>query len=360
MANVLSVISVCGKTGGTTVKLKKLVEESRHNHSVYFALSDSQIVKDFPENKKWFESTNVKVYEGFYGKNIFRYALAINKVIKEQNIDIVHFYFNFENTFAPILKLLNPKVVLIRSVVGYDEPLSILRSLVLKMVLKPVDRIIYVSNYIKKLYEHDYPVLKEKNSEVIYNSAIHISDKISDVASRKSLVSVSGLCKRKNLAVLVNAIGKVVHDHKIDCKLYILGDGPSRSELEVLIQKLKIEENVILLGYSTAVTEYLNKCSIYVHPADTEGFGIAITEAMYMKCPTIVSNAGALPELTEEGVNGFIVDPYNADQWASKIVHLLENEEVRIKMGNASHERALKLFPMESFINNHDALYEKV
>jgi glycosyltransferase involved in cell wall biosynthesis len=360
MANILSIISVCGKTGGTTVKLKKLVEESRHNHYVYFALTDAQTIKDYPENKKWFESSQVGVYEGFYGRNMFKHALEVNQLIKKQKIDIVHFYFNFENTFAPILKLLNPKVILIRSVVGYDEPLSAFRSLVLKMVLKPVDQFIFVSNYIKNLYEHDYPVLKQKKSSVIYNAAIHISDTISDVSSRKNLVSLSGLCKRKNLSVLINAIGLVVNKHKIQCKLFILGDGPSRSELEVLIQKLDIGNNVILLGYSTDVTEYLNQCSIYVHPADTEGFGIAITEAMYMKCPTIVSNAGALPELTEEGVNGFIVDPYDAEEWALKILTLLENEDMRIKMGNASHDRALKLFPMESFINNHDSVYDNV
>lgn len=360
MANILSIISVCDRKGGTTVKLKKLVEESAHAHFVYFSIYDQEVAKEYPINRKWFESTKVKVFEGFYGRNIIKHSLEIKKIIKNNNIDIVHFYFNFENTFAPILKILCPKIILIRSIVGYDEPLSKFRSFVLKEVIKPIDHFVHISSYIKNLYEKDYPLIATKQSSIIYNSAIHINDEIISPEKRKYLVSISGLCKRKNLAVLIKAVGIVVKVHKTDCKLFILGDGPSRNEIEKLILELDISENVTLLGYSTKVSEYLNKCSIYVHPANTEGFGIAVAESMYMKCPSIVSNAGALPELIEDGVTGFVVDPYESEEWASKILYLINNKELGIKMGNAAHKRACTIFSQNLFIQNHDFLYDKL
>lgn len=361
MANILSVISVCGKTGGTTVKLKKLVEESSHNHFVYFALYDKNSIKEFPQNKIWFgESSKIKIHEGFYGRNFIRHSLELFRIAKMNNIDIIHFYFNFENTFAPILKILYPKAVLIRSIVGYDEPLSFIRSFILKQVLKPVDNIIHISHYIKNLYEDNFPLLKNKNNNIIYNTGIYVSENTSHPSNRKDLVSISGLCARKNLAVLIKAMEIVVFKHKINCKLFILGDGPSRDELETLIKKLNLGKHVILVGYSTDTISYLNNCKIYVHPADTEGFGIAVTEAMYMKCPTIVSNAGALPELVVNGLTGYIVDPYNPEEWSTKIIELFKNDELCIKMANESYKRACEVFPLSGFVNNHDVLYNKV
>ncbi|WP_159476919.1 glycosyltransferase family 4 protein [Dyadobacter sp. 3J3] len=358
MAKILSVISVCGKTGGTTIKLKKLVEESIHDHYVYFALYDKDIIKDYPENKKWFASDKVKVFEGFYGRNFIQYSMDIIKIAKENQIDVIHFYFNFENTFAPLVKLFYPKATLIRSIVGYDEPLSKARSFVLNQVLKPVDHVIFISNYIKKLYINDYKSLEKKPSTIIYNAGIQVTDNISNPVDRTDLVSVSGLCQRKNLGVLVKAMEQVV-DKFPDQKLYIVGDGPSRKEIETLIEELDLKNNVILVGYSTKITEYLNKCKIYVHPADTEGFGIAVTEAMYMKSPAIVSNAGALPELVSQDKTGLIVDPYDPNEWAQQIIFLLEHEDIRLAMANESHERATSVFPLEAFINNHDDLYSK-
>ncbi|WP_338868976.1 glycosyltransferase family 4 protein [Spirosoma sp. SC4-14] len=361
MANILSVISVCGKAGGTTVKLKKLIEESRHNHSVYFALYDKEAIKDYPKNKIWFKGeSNVKVFEGFYGRNFIRHAFKVYEIAKENNIDVIHFYFNFENTFAPILKVLYPKAILVRSIVGFDEPLSKARSYLLGQVLKPIDQMIHISKYIKNLYETDYPILKDKKNTIIYNTGIHVTENISEPDYRQKLVSISGLCARKNLAVLIKAMKIVVIDNKIDCKLYILGDGPSRKELEALIGDLNLANNVILVGYSTDVTTYLNDCKIYVHPANTEGFGIAVTEAMYMKCPSIVSNAGALPELVVDGVTGYVVDPYDEKQWSLKIIELLQNKQLCNQMAYEAHDRALNTFPLSGFVNNHDLLYDKL
>ena len=115
--------------------------------------------------------------------------------------------------------------------------------------------------------------------------------------------------------------------------------------------------NVILVGYTNKVSEYLNDCAVYVHPATTEGFGIAVTEAMQMHCPCVVANKGALPELISNGECGFVIDAFNPKEWAEKIMFLFDNIKERILMGENAYLRAKRQFSLDTFIKKHEELY---
>lgn len=360
MANILNVISALTPYGGTITKLRALMKNSIHQHFLYHPVYDSE--KNIVEKEiRFYETINVTAYYGIHNRNIFKHVQEINKIIKKHNIDIVHFYFNFENSFAPLIKLFNPKVILVRSIVGFDKKLPFARRFIINLGFKSVENYILISNYIKNVYEKDYPILKKKNSQIIYNGAVNVSKEKNTFEKRKILVSTSGICKRKNIIVLIETMNIIKNKFKRnDIVLYILGDGDMRPQVEKLIEKLELKENIILVGYTKEVSNYLDKCCIYVHPATTEGFGIAVTEAMQMHCPCIVSNKGALPELVVDGLNGFVVDAFNADEWAKKIILLFDDNELRSKQSIASYERAMNKFSLKSFIENHDLLYKKL
>ena len=357
-SKILSVISVIGPHGGTSNKLKALISGSKHEHYVYCPLYNRERNAQLKEDYDWFTNTGIYCEYRCNGRNIFPYIRDIVRIVRENNIEIVHFYFNYENTFAPFVKLFCPGIKIVRSIVGYDAPLSTIRHFLLDNTFRFTNKYIFISHYIKTLYECDYPRLKEKQSQIIYNGAVNVKQSHIPYKQRKDLVTTSGLSKRKNVEVLVEAMNLVVNKYHKNIKLYILGDGPSRKTIEDLISRYGLKENVCLVGYTNSVADYLDNCLIYVHPATTEGFGIAVTEAMFMKCPCIGSNAGALPELIADGKNGYIVDSYDARQWADRIVNLLEDPELAYRMSNESFRRATELFPLQAFIDNHDKYYD--
>lgn len=360
MANILTVISVHSPMGGTITKVRALMMQSQHKHVIYHA--------EFTSNKdgvlhemEWYKQANIPAYYGLYNRNIFRNAQAVTQIIRKHDIDIIHFYFNHEQSFAGLVKLLNPKVKMVRSIVGYDKKLSFFRNLAVKMVLPYISNYIYISQYIKNIYEFEYPCLKRKKTHIIYNSAVNVTKEEQSIENRKDIVTVSGLCKRKNINVLIEAFNLIVNEyHRDNIRLYILGDGEERNMCENLIQKYQLTKNVILVGYTNKVPMYLNNCAVYVHPAITEGFGIAVTEAMEMHCPCIVSNKGALPELIIDSESGYVIEAFDPKQWAEKIIYLHDNVSERKRMGENAYNRAKLKFSLKAFVKNHDDFYDSL
>lgn len=361
MAKILDIISAVTPMGGTITKLRVLMTKStKHQHFLYHPGFKSN-EEDIKRETGWYIEHGIHAYYGIYGRNIFKNAQAVTRIIKENNIDIVHFYFNHEQSFAGLVKLMNPKVKLVRSIVGFDNRLSWFRRKVVRTSISFIPNYIYISNYIKNLYENEYPNLKSKNTTIIYNGPVNVTKPVKPFEKRSKIVVIGGLCERKNSMVLIEAMNCLVNAyHRNDIVLYILGDGPERGKCEAKIQEYGISKNIVLVGYTKKVSEYLDDCSIYVHPATTEGFGIAIVEAMQMHCPCIVANKGALPELIVDGESGFIVDAYDYKQWAEKIIYLKDNTEKRLQMGENAYRRALEKFSLEAFVKNHDNYYDSI
>ena len=359
MARILNVITAYNPYGGTQAKLRALMKASKHEHYLYHPGYDSDkdaIYKELP----FFQTIGVKAFAGIHNRNIFAHVREINRIIKKYDIQIVHFYFNFEMLFAPLVRLYNPKVKILRSIVGFDEKLPWWREKVISFAMRYVDHFILISNYIKTLYEGTYPILKSKSSEIIYNGAVNITNCGGYNKNRKYLVTTSGICVRKNLTVLVEAMNIVKNEYKRnDIVLQILGDG-DRNLVTNPISKYHLEDVVQIVGYANNVPQYLENCAIYVHSAITEGFGIAVTEAMQMYCPCIVADKGALPELVKDGENGYVIDAFDPKVWADKIVKLMDNYELREKFANNSYTRAISIFNINTFIEKHEELYSSI
>lgn len=357
MARILNVISAVTPKGGTIAKLRVLMTQSKmHEHFIYqpsFKSVESQLLME----KDWYKQHEIPSYYSTYGRNIFKNAWAITKIIKEHHIDIVHFYFNHEQTFASLVKLLNPNAVLVRSFEGHNK-LSLFRKLLLQTALPFIPNYIYISRFIKSIYEKEYSCLKKKNTCIIYNAPINVKTVRKKVQNRKHIVAVGGLNEVKNYRLIVEAMKYVVwgYDRK-DIILQLLGEGPKRKELETLIKVYKIQDNMVLKGSTDKVSDYLEDCAIFVHPATAEGFGIAVVEAMQMHCPCIVADKGALPELIVDGESGYIVDAYDAKAWAEKIIYLYDHPDERLRMGENAYKRAMEKFSLEAFVRNHDEYY---
>lgn len=98
---------------------------------------------------------------------------------------------------------------------------------------------------------------------------------------------------------------------------------------------------------------------MFVLPAYNEGFPVAIIEAMSAGLPIISTPVGGIPDVIEEGTNGFLVEPGDAEAIADRIVNLLNNRALNHNMGKQNAMKALANFDVSIVVNALCKIYEQ-
>jgi colanic acid/amylovoran biosynthesis glycosyltransferase len=137
-----------------------------------------------------------------------------------------------------------------------------------------------------------------------------------------------------------------MRDLKVPFECKIIGDGPERASLLRQINDLGLDAQVRLLGAKTnrEIVQHYQEASVFVMPSLFEGLGVAAMEAMACGVPVVATKVGGLPELVEDGRTGFLVEVGDHQELAGKIVLLLNDNQLRTKMGRRARRRATKHF----------------
>ncbi len=153
---------------------------------------------------------------------------------------------------------------------------------------------------------------------------------------------VGRLAREKNLPNLLRAASLVVKRFP-DTLFLIVGDGPERKRLEHLAKELEIEKNVVFEGMVEydSLPAYYRACDIFVLPSDHEGWGLVLVEAMAAGKPVVTTDVGLAGEVVEDGVTGIVVPRRNERELAEAIVRLIEDGELREKIGEEAKRRVL-------------------
>ena len=141
-----------------------------------------------------------------------------------------------------------------------------------------------------------------------------------------------------------------------NCKLLIAGNGKEKETLEKLIREKQLEEQVILLGYTTDLQKYMNIADILVACSYREGLPLNIMEAMLCKKPIIASRNRGHKELVVSEKNGFLVQPDDVMGYATYVMRLLENETMCVNMGEEGY-RIISYFTDASVKNELQDIY---
>ena len=182
---VLYIMSSYNIYGGTPKKTLDLMKFFKEN-SVLYVYNNT-----YQEFKYLFENTGGKVYEGFYEKNYFKHLNKLLKIVKDNNVDIVQTQFSMGETLGYLLKKFNPKIKLVAAFVGSNKP-STIKSVFLNQIYKKVDYFIYVSKYVKREKENQFPLLLKKESKVIYNGA-ELREDLGDGEVNLKRISILGI-----------------------------------------------------------------------------------------------------------------------------------------------------------------------
>ena len=139
--------------------------------------------------------------------------------------------------------------------------------------------------------------------------------------------------------------------------LVLVGWGKLQPELR---SRLAGAANVHWLGFREDVPSLMKAFDVLVAPFQREGFGLVLVEAMAVGVPVVAAHASSTPELMEDGVEGRMVPPRDADSLAAAMIELGSDPERRARMGARGRERAARDFSQARMISAHEELLAEV
>lgn len=145
-------------------------------------------------------------------------------------------------------------------------------------------------------------------------------------------------------------------------RILIVGDGSQLKDLKNLSIELGLSGITTFTGRipHSKVPEFLNKLDIYCAPSISESFGVSVIEASACQLPVVVSNAGGLPEVVEDGKTGYIVESKNYLEIAKKLYDLVTDEEKRIVFGKRGRERVKRLYDWNKNVDKMEEVYKQL
>ncbi len=177
--------------------------------------------------------------------------------------------------------------------------------------------------------------------------------------SQKVIGTVCRLVEpKKGLRFLLQAMAVLARKYgQPPCQLLIVGDGPSRQELELLRDHLKLSTWVVFSGSRRDIPRVLHAVDAFVLPSLYEGFGIAILEAMAAGKPVIATAVGGIPEFVLSGETGLLVEPGNVEALADAIDQLLSHPQQAQTMGVKGRIRAGESYHISTVVRQHEQVY---
>ena len=168
-----------------------------------------------------------------------------------------------------------------------------------------------------------------------------------------AIVSVGRFQAPKDAISLVRALALLVGEHRAA----LVGDGPERAAAVAEARRLGVEEAVVFEGERDDVPEILASSHIFVLSSRSEALPVSILEAMAAGLPVVATRVGGVPELVVDGETGLLVAAGDARALADALQRLVDDPDLRVRLGAAGRARVEEQFRLDSFLEAHKDLY---
>ncbi len=168
---------------------------------------------------------------------------------------------------------------------------------------------------------------------------------------------VSKLWEGKGHAVALEAMVRVVAAFP-RAKLLLVGEGPLAGALKAQSRALGIASSIVLTGFRSRVAELTWLCDFCILPSFYEGMDRVLLEAGACGKPVVASRVGGIPDVVIDGETGFLVPPGDPDALAAAMMRLLEDPDLRRRMGARAREHMGEKFDARTMVEEIVKLYD--
>ncbi|MBT4722615.1 glycosyltransferase [Candidatus Falkowbacteria bacterium] len=221
-----------------------------------------------------------------------------------------------------------------------------------------MDKIVAISNAVR-----DFMINKEKvdidKVELIYNGIdmnkffVHNPSILNE--PRIVIGSVGRLSKEKGHKHLIRACRFITAKK---WELMLVGDGPMKNELQLLVKSLELKSNVKFIGSVLDVRSMLKDIDIFVLPSISEGLSLAVLEAAAAGKYVIATDVGGVPEIIEHNKNGLLFSPKSIEQLVKHINWVIDHKEEARKQSSLLQQKVKELFDINKAVKEYERLYK--
>ncbi|MEE8575707.1 MAG: glycosyltransferase [candidate division Zixibacteria bacterium] len=173
----------------------------------------------------------------------------------------------------------------------------------------------------------------------------------------KLVTIVANLKPIKQVDIFIRAAALI---NEKNIRFLLLGDGRQKDQLADLAADLGISDKVIFHHTIGAVFDFLDHTDVGVLTSETEGLSNALIEYALAGVPAVAFDTGGNSEVIEDGVTGFLVEPYNETVLAEQISRILEDDNLRAKMSRAAAHNARKNFSVLKMVADTQDYYRNI
>lgn len=318
------------------------------------------------------QDAGIRIYDGalfargFRPIQIIKDVLGLRAYIRKEAFDIIHTHGS-QDSWAAALALsgLRKRPHLVRT----KHNIFPIEDHVFNRWLygKATEKIVCISRAIVD-YCASKPYLKRENF-VLIHSAVNADyygggDGVKirrefNLQNRFVAGIIGRLRSEKGHPYLLKAIAKI-KDQIPNFSLFVCGDGTLFRELHEQSEKLGIADRTIITGFRKDIPDILAALDLFILPSLSEGLGTAVLEAGAAGLPIIASNVGGIPDIIDDGKNGRLVPPADADALADAILYFYQNRETAHQYGTAVREHVRSNFSEQALGDKNEDLYRKL
>lgn len=310
------------------------------------------------------------------GINLFKelhFLYKIFNLYKAEKPDIVHqisakpiFYGSFISRLLKVPAVVNAPIGL-----GYVFSSNELKAKLLKPFIKLAYRLFLNRGNSKVIFENsddlnyfvEMNALKSEDAILIKGAGVNMKQFTpAPKTGVPSVMLIARMLRDKGIQEFIEAAKKVLTKN-IQARFILVGGldeaNPTSFTKEQLKEWSKVE-GIEWLGKRNDVSELLKQTHIACLPSYREGLPKSLIEAAASGLPIVTTDTVGCREVVEDGVNGFLVPIKSVEPLAGALVKLIENEELRLKMGEKSRQRAEKEFANELVIEQTLKVYSSL
>jgi glycosyltransferase involved in cell wall biosynthesis len=298
-----------------------------------------------------------------------RYVFKIISLCKKYKVDLIHLH----DSTAMTLSIIADKFYKLPPFIFSKKtsfPIRKKKLTFFKYNYPKIKKIICVSNESKKVTERAVVDLTKlttiyQGTTLLNKSAetpFMLREKFSILASKKIIGTIGNHVGAKNLEIFIEAVNIIVNVKKRTDFIFVqIGIFTERTEeLIKRVKELNLENDILFLGYTPNASNFIPQFDAFLLTSEIEGMPEVIFESFYHKKPVISTNVGGIPEIIENGVNGFLTPPKDPEALVEKLIYLFENEPLISKFVEISYKKLTKNFTGSKMAQNTLKEYKKI
>lgn len=316
---------------------------------------------------------NIQILPYSGKKGYFLNALAVRRIVKELTPDLINAHYASGYGTTAALVGYRPTLLSVWGSDVFDFPYESWWKLwLIRWNLRRASALASTSRIMAQQVKRLIP---DKHQEIFITpfgvDTTNFLPKSFQNLDTLTIGTVKSLSEKYGIDTLIHAFAQLRADDHIGkaglkdrLRLLIVGDGPQRDALERLTQELGVAGFTRFIGAvdHDSVPEWLNCLDIYVAASrfDSESFGVAILEASACELPVVVSDAGGLPEVVDEGESGFIVPRDRPDLLADCLRRLSLNPALRLSLGTKGRQLVKKIYSWDVCVDKMINIYQSL